>query len=151
MRVKTNFQNLNGKIKVDPVRVRKAVRAILEHLDTGDVETDLIFLDDPAMRRLNREWFGHDTATDVIAWPSGEWKCGGVDEGRIVYLGNIAVSSDRAMREAGHYGNSFKEELATYVVHGILHLLGYEDTTREGRLKMKRVENGLAEKIGSIL
>lgn len=70
---------------------------------------------DAAIREINRRFLDHDFETDVIAFPLDE------DDGEIV------VSADRAIEEAGERGVDPMAELMLYVVHGILHLLGYDD------------------------
>lgn len=71
---------------------------------------------DKEIRKLNRKFRGKDKPTDVLAFPFGE---DGV-------LGDIAISIDTAKRNAKRFGVSFKEEFKRLVVHGTLHLLGYD-------------------------
>ncbi len=83
----------------------------------------LAVVDDAAMRRVNREYHATDTATDVLAFPlrdPPQPELPGFDA-------EIVVSADTARREADALGVDAASELVLYVVHGVLHLLGYDD------------------------
>ncbi|MGB3082486.1 MAG: rRNA maturation RNase YbeY, partial [Candidatus Omnitrophota bacterium] len=91
---------------------------------------------------INRRYLGKDVSTDVIAFPG--------DIGRR-FLGDIAVSTDKAAQNAKEYGNSFIEEVALYVIHGILHLTGYDDHEKKDTEAMRRKENELFQKAKTCL
>jgi probable rRNA maturation factor len=74
---------------------------------------------DRELRRLNREFLGEDHATDVLSFPGGE---GG-------YLGDLALSWPAVLRQAGEFGHAPEVEAALLVVHGLLHLLGWDHAT----------------------
>lgn len=76
---------------------------------------------DRELRRLNREFLGEDHATDVLSFPSGE-----AGEG---YLGDLAVSWPAVVRQAEEFGYAATSELALLLVHGLLHLLGWDHAT----------------------
>lgn len=95
------------------------------------------FTDDREIRRVNRRFLSHDTATDVIAFPYGE--------GRL--FGEVVVSVDTAARVASRLRIGFKEELARYLVHGVLHLLGHDDTRPGPRRRMLRKQESILKKI----
>lgn len=100
------------------VLLRRAARAVLETEGRADLELSLTLLDDEAMRELNRDWLGHDRPTDVIAFSLGE----GDDEP----LGDIYIGAERALEQAAEAGVGIREELVRLVVHGTLHVLGYD-------------------------
>ncbi|MBI3315759.1 MAG: rRNA maturation RNase YbeY [Candidatus Omnitrophica bacterium] len=95
------------------------------------------FTDDREIRRVNRRFLKHDAATDVIAFPYGE--------GRL--FGEVVVSVDTASRAASRLRVGFKEELARYLVHGVLHLLGYDDIEPRARRRMIRRQEDILKKI----
>lgn len=106
-----------------------------------------------AMRYLNRRYLKVDRDTDVLAFPLNE----GTKRGSSLYLGDVVISSDRAVACAKAFNISFVEELLRYLVHGILHLTGYDDTTahlrkrmeaRQERLLNAALEKGLWNAIG---
>lgn len=83
---------------------------------------------DREVRRLNREFAGEDHATDVLSF-----------EGAGDYLGDIAISWPAVARQAAERGHSESAELALLVVHGLLHLLGWDHATREERREVDRL------------
>ncbi len=99
-----------------------------------------MLVDDAQIRILNRDWRGIDKATDVLSWPQDE-------QGDSDILGDVAISLDTAARQASAREWSDEEEIALLLVHGILHLLGYEDDTEEGAEKMRCVEHEIIGKL----
>lgn len=93
--------------------------------------------DDPGIHALNREWRRVDKPTDVLSWPQEE---PGFPSGRSVPLGDVAISLDTAQRQADARGWELSDEVALLLVHGILHLLGYEDETEGGAEAMRVIE-----------
>lgn len=103
---------------------------------------NLVFVSNQKIRALNRKYFGMDLSTDVISFPSG--KDFPEPSG---FMGDVVISSDKAAQNAAFYGVSFDEEISLYVIHGILHLLGFEDKTKKGRAKMRSLEDECLRKI----
>lgn len=85
-----------------------------------------MIVDDPTIRELNRQYLGHDRATDVIAFPG---------DGDL--LGEIACSADTAKRQARARGVPLIDELRLLAVHGFLHLIGHGDLNEKAWRKMK--------------
>ena len=143
MVVKIETENLN-KRKIDVALVNKMAEIVLKKAGYKNIALDIIFINNHKIRVLNRKYLGIDTATDVIAFPA----CQGMDEiGDTRFLGDIAISSDKAWQNSEVYGVTFVEEILRYVIHGILHLLGYEDNNEKNRKKMVKKENEFLEKI----
>jgi len=95
--------------------------------------------DDAELRRLNRDFSGHDAVTDVLSFQG--------DDG---HLGDLAISWPAVLRQAKIHGHSAEIELALLCVHGLLHLLGWDHTTAAQRREMTRItvaalaESGIA-------
>ena len=89
-----------------------------------------LITDDRELRRLNREFLGHDYPTDVLSFPSGS------NSG---FAGEIAISAVRAGEQASEFGHSLGEELRILMLHGVLHLLGMDHETDRGA--MRRAES----------
>lgn len=104
----------------------------------------MTFVSDATIRRLNRKFRGIDRATDVLSFPLWEGR-GAKKNGR--FLGDVVISVPMAFRQAKEAGKSFLEETVFLIIHGTLHLLGYdhEGSQREAR-KMQRMEKMLMEK-----
>lgn len=103
---------------------------------------------DRAMRGLNRAWRGLEKTTDVLSFP------GGAEEGPggPVHLGDIVVSVEQAARQARAAGHPFPRELRVLLVHGWLHLLGYDHETDDGAMMrmQRRLERRLIPRAGSV-
>jgi len=89
------------------------------------------------MRRINRDYLGKDRPTNVISFSLQEGDCGGVNPHA---LGDVIISADTALREAETGDIEFFERLCFLLLHGILHLRGY-DHERSGEFEAKRMEN----------
>ncbi len=87
----------------------------------------MIFIGDSRSRSINRKYLGHDRSTDVLSFTL---------EGRENPDGEIYVNLDRARRQAQAYHVTYENEVARLVVHGTLHLLGYDDRTPAGARRM---------------
>ena len=85
---------------------------------------------DAQLRRLNRKFLQQDYPTDVLSFPSG---------GRTGFLGEIAISIDRAGEQAAEEGHTLDDEIRILMLHGVLHLLGMDHENDRGR--MARSEN----------
>jgi probable rRNA maturation factor len=120
--------------------LRKIVVKVLASLKRPRAEVSFVFCDDRFISRLNIKHFSRRGPTDVIAFPLSGSKKG-------VYLGEVVVSVEQAARRAAEYGNTWQRELALYVIHGILHLLGYDDTTLSGRRRMEKKQEFILSKI----
>lgn len=97
-----------------------------------DVDLTLYLTDRETMRAYHRRFRGLDTDTDVLAFPVHERD---VDTGRL-YLGEVLVCVPVAQDQALGLGHGLEAEIGLLVVHGVLHLLGYEDETPEARRRM---------------
>jgi len=118
-------------LKLHRTRIRSTVRRVLAGEGaTGGIS--LVFGDDSWIRAVNRTWLGHDRPTDVIAFPLA----GPEDP----ILGEVVVSAETAVREARARGIPAERELLLYVIHGVLHVLGYRDGDLRSRARMRRRE-----------
>lgn len=115
-----------------------AARTLSAHGAGEGARIDVAVVDDPSIHRLNRERLDHDWPTDVISFL--------YDEEPIV--GELIVSADTALRAAAEYGWKPEAELVLYVVHGTLHLLGYDDRSDEDRAEMQSEENRILAEFG---
>ena len=126
-------------------RLGRSARRLLRALDLRHGELSLLLVSDGEMRRLNRRWRGRDRPTDVLAFAQAEGP-GGAPDGM---LGDVVISVDTARRQAAKRGETLGREAERLLVHGVLHLLGYdhERSTAEAR-RMQRRERVLARVFG---
>jgi probable rRNA maturation factor len=92
----------------------------------SDRRFECLLTDDRELRRLNRSFLGHDYPTDVLSFPSG--MTGG-------FLGEIAISVNRAAEQAAEFGHSLAEEIKILMLHGVLHLLGMDHEKDRGAMR----------------
>ena len=110
----------------------RCVRMVMRGEGCREGEISVVCISDGVSRRLNRRYLQHDYATDVLCFPLGE---GNAIEGEIY------VNLDRARVQARRYAVSRTHELARLVVHGILHMLGYDDRVPADQRRMRRRED----------
>lgn len=121
-----------------------AVAAALEY--EGEAGTvALLVTDDAGIRSLNRDFRAVDAPTDVLSFPSREGEEGAAAGD---FLGDIAISLERAKAQAEEYGHSLKRELSFLAVHGALHLLGYDHMDDAEREKMFTLQEKILDKMG---
>jgi rRNA maturation RNase YbeY len=123
------------------VRMARRGRRLLRALRLPDAELSLLLVSDAVMRELNRDWRGKDRPTDVLSFAQAEGP-GGAPAG---LLGDVVISLDTARRQAAERAETLASELDRLLIHGVLHLLGYdhERSPVEAR-RMQRRERALA-------
>ena len=120
----------------------------LENLgEREESELSIVLTDDSAIWELNRQYRGVDRPTDVLSFSQRE----GEDPGMIPeVLGDVVISLDRVHEQAREYGHSFERELGFLVVHGILHLLGWDHEMPDDEARMMAKTEEILEGIGLI-
>ena len=124
---------------VDP-RWRQAIHRIMESEQVADARVSLAIVDDTTIHDLNRRYLRHDYATDVLSFLLERSEHG--------LEGEVVVSADTADRVARQAGWSAADELLLYVVHGSLHLVGYDDVQPDCRREMRRREQDHLARFG---
>jgi probable rRNA maturation factor len=119
-------------------RLQRLARRFLLELGAGG-ELSLAVVKDPEIRALKARWLGQDEATDVLSFPAGE----GPSAAALPLLGDVVISLDTARRVAAQLGTSLEHELALYLAHGLLHLLGHDHHTAREQARMRRAEDAL--------
>jgi probable rRNA maturation factor len=107
-------------------------------------ELSVAFVDDAAMRRLNRRYRGRDETTDVLTFPADDSYRDPGASGRP--LGDIVISIPRARRQAAGQRHSLATELRILLLHGLIHSLGYDHETDQG--EMNALEMKIRKKVG---
>lgn len=137
----------------------------LATVSSGSVVAALLLADDETLHQLNRAYRGIDRPTDVLSFPQQHgqpaalaapgWAGAARAAGRFIappetlpHIGDVALSLERARRQAVAFGHSFEREVAYLLVHGVLHLLGYDHEGDEAQLEMRRVEERALAAIG---
>jgi probable rRNA maturation factor len=115
---------------------------LLNEANRPYAEVSVVLTDDTEIHALNRQWRGKDSPTDVLSWAQEEEPRPDSPD----ILGDVVISLETAARQADKRGWTLEEETALLLVHGILHLLGYEDETEAGSDAMKAIETRLLGK-----
>jgi probable rRNA maturation factor len=109
---------------------------ILDALGCPEAELSITIVGDRSIRTLNRDYLGRDKATNVISFAMQEGEFGALNP---ELLGDVVISADTAAREADEAGDSFLSRLYFLLLHGILHITGY-DHERSGEAEAARME-----------
>jgi len=123
--------NKQTKLKLDTNKIRRIARKVLgfENVDKN-IGINIMFVRDTLIQEFNLKYFNKNNPTDVISFPDVE-----TDE-LSNGVGDMIISVDRAIEYSSENSIDLEEELMRYIVHGILHCLGYEDTTPTKKQKM---------------
>lgn len=140
--MKIQIGNQQKLIKIDKRSIRAFVVRLLTLLDSADKELSLTFVDDAAIQVINRQYLFKDRPTNVISFSLQEGEFGGINPD---ILGDVIISVETALRDAKSGNLTFDEEIRFLIIHGVLHLMGYnhENTTRQMTQKMRRKEKEL--------
>ncbi|MBN3039671.1 MAG: rRNA maturation RNase YbeY [Candidatus Omnitrophica bacterium] len=136
----TNQQKLK---RIHLNRLSQRLKKVFKILGLSSKKASFLLCDNSFIKKINLKYFKKNIPTDVIAFSLK-------DEADPDYLGEIIVSVEQACIVCGRYALSFQEELFLYLVHGILHLLGYNDKTKKDKEKMHRKEKEILVKLGRI-
>ena len=141
-------------LRIDRRRLIRLARSVLLLEQVAAAEISVAIIDDPQIHAINRQFLNHDYPTDVISflldcslvdWP-GELPNSVRRGAAKVIEGEIVISAETAVRNAAKYGVTPQNELSLYLVHGLLHLCGYDDQTpKEKRLMRRREAEALGE------
>ena len=148
------IDNRQEEIKVDEALETFVVQVVEEVIAyeqcEEEFEVSISFVNNQEMRRLNKEYRNIDKETDVLSFPLVEFieeELNTEDEDaeyieEEIALGDIVISMEKAVEQSEEYGHSFKRELAFLLVHGMLHLLGYDhdEEASEGEMFDKQEE-----------
>ena len=139
------IDNRQNKHKIPLKKVRQQAKAILSALDNPNGELSILIVDDPQIAALNKEYLKREGPTNVIAFPMHE---GNFSDISPQLLGDVVISIETAYQEGKMTGITTEERLTQLLVHGILHLLGYDhERTEEETLRMEIKSNALLKLI----
>ena len=116
---------------------RRVARKTLEIKGHKQAQVSILFCEDTYIKNLNREHRKVDAATDVLAFSMQEGRFPNVHP---EILGDLVISVETASHQAKRYKHSLDKEIALLIVHGILHLLGYDHVKKKDKEKMRKEE-----------
>lgn len=141
--------NRQKQVALDLPALRAYVNRVKSVLDLGTREFNVCFVSDDDISRMNAVYRGKATPTDVLSFPwEGEGESGPEEPAAGEFqnfLGDVVISAATAERNATAEGHSGEEEIRMLILHGVLHLLGYDHETDHG--EMKSLELSLRERL----
>ncbi len=137
-----SIRNLQILFDIDLRRVRRSMKILLKELHCGDREIGLLLVDDNQIRKFNNDYLNRNFATNVISFSMTEGEFGNINP---QILGDIVISVETAYRDASNSQIDLMDELDFLIIHGLLHLLGYnhEATSAEKTREMNTREQEL--------
>jgi probable rRNA maturation factor len=135
--------NRQRKISLDCERWEKFVAKAVRVVPVSAAGATVAFVSDRAMRELNRTWRGKTSTTDVLSFPAAQDK---FEKRAGSNLGDVVISVAQASRQARENGLTLDQEIAQLILHGLLHLCGYDHSSDSG--EMNRLELRLRRKLG---
>lgn len=124
--------------------IHQAVVAVFDHLAlVDDLDVTIYMTDNEEIAGLNEQWMGVEAPTDVLSFPSEEID---MDSGN-QYLGDIVISTPKALEQAETNGHRLEEECQLLVVHGMLHLFGYDHTNEQEKADMWKTQHKILEQL----
>ena len=135
--------NRQRKLPLDNERWQKFVEKAWKVIPTKAAGVTVAFVSDRAMRELNRLWRHKQGTTDVLSFPVEQDE---FEKAEGSSLGDVVISVEQAARQAKENGLTLDQEIAQLILHGLIHLCGYDHSTDEG--EMNRLELRLRRRLG---
>lgn len=135
--------NRQRRRKINAKQWLEFAEKALQSLGEDNQSAVIVFVGDAAIRKLNRQFRGKNNVTDVLSFPS---KAESFEVENGLQLGEVVISVQRAATQAKEHGLSFSDEVKQLILHGLLHLCGYDHETDRG--EMNRLELKLRRKLG---
>jgi probable rRNA maturation factor len=135
--------NRQRKLPIDCESWEKFTTQTLKVTPADGAGVTVAFVSDRMMQELNRRWRGKRGTTDVLSFPAAQDE---FEKREGLRLGDVVISVEQAARQAGEHGLSFEMEVAQLILHGLLHLCGYDHETDNG--EMNRLELRLRRRLG---
>jgi probable rRNA maturation factor len=143
-----------GKLAIDclnrPKNLTEIAKAVYDTLSQVDnLKAEIIYMNESDMQALNKETRGIDKVTDVLSYPSLDGIRGKILfpedcvtelEGKYIFIGSIVLCEEKIRSQAKEYGNTYEQEREYLIIHGLLHLMGYDHMTDEDKTEMRALE-----------
>jgi probable rRNA maturation factor len=144
---KIEITDLQDHVRLDKKTLLQVIRRVIKEEGRSAKSLSIVLTDNRHIRDLNREYLGHDTFTDVISFPLEDldWPGGQLGGG---LNGEIIASAELAHQQAAAVNGDPRAELMLYLVHGLLHLMGYDDRTPDEARHMHAREDALLDQFG---
>jgi probable rRNA maturation factor len=125
-------------LAIDRGKLRQAARAVLEGEGHANGEISIALVDDLTIHQLNKRYLDHDEPTDVLSFPLGQKPL----------AGELVIGHQVAGRQAAEHGQGVEAEIILYIIHGLLHLCGYDDNSDQKAKAMHDRERHYLKQLG---
>jgi probable rRNA maturation factor len=139
--IKVSVANRQERLELPPAWLRDITRTVLEGEGVSRAKIGVALMTDDAIHEVNRRFLRHDEPTDVITFPMS-------NPGAKTLEAEILISTDTAAAVAAEKRHSAQDEVALYLIHGLLHLCGFDDHEDSDRLAMRGLEAKYLSKLG---
>ena len=134
--------SIQHSIELSEDRIREICTAILKDHDWSHGEISIAVVDDPTIHELNRQYLDHDYGTDVLSFVLEK------NEQQRLLVGEVIISADTAQTSGDEVGVDVVDELLLYLIHGMLHLVGFDDKDPAKREAMREAEQDYTSRFG---
>lgn len=144
--VNVTFSNETNKNVSEKKELKKLINYAVKYLNLKDIEFGVIFVDNNKIKELNRIYRNIDRETDVITFRLADYE--EVIFNNVKILGDIYISLDKALSQSIEYNHSYLRELSFLLIHGFLHLLGYDHMNEEDEKVMFKLQEEILDGYG---
>ncbi len=137
--------NLHKSYKLNESLIKSLVCDVLKAIGRDKaIDLEIVFLDDKSIKDYNKKYKSENRATDVLSFGIDR-----VGSGRKMPMGEIIISLDTAFKNSGIYATPFADEVVLYIIHGILHLFGYDDQCKRDSCAMAIKQKQILDRLCS--
>ena len=144
--VNVTFSNETNKNVSEKKELKKLINYAVKYLNLKDIEFGVIFVDNNKIKELNKIYRNIDRETDVITFRLADYE--EVIFNNVNILGDIYISLDKALSQSIEYNHSYLRELSFLLIHGFLHLLGYDHMNEEDEKVMFKLQEEILDGYG---
>jgi len=144
--IKVDFYNETEEKVIEEKDLKKLSRYMIKYMSLKNINFSVIFVSSDTIKEINKNYRKIDRVTDVITFRLADYEevmCGNIN-----VLGDIYICLDKAKEQASEYGHSYLRELSFLLVHGFLHLLGYDHMNEEDEKKMFGLQEEILDGYG---
>lgn len=139
--IRVKIANQQEFVPLDYAKMREAATAVLAGEEVKDARVTLAFVDNTTIHRLNKQFLNHDEPTDVLSFPMSGPSAKTLE-------GEIVIGVEVAQSQATERGHDVAAEMTLYVIHGLLHLCGYDDHDDKDVRRMRERESAYLLQLG---
>lgn len=143
---KIEFYNETKEKVLEEKELKKLIKYALKYMNLKNVSFSVIFVDNDKIHKLNKDYRNIDRPTDVITFRLADYE--EVMCGKINILGDVYISLDKVKEQSIEYGHSYLRELSFLLIHGFLHLLGYDHMNEEDEKEMFSLQEEILDGYG---